>query len=300
MELRHVKYFIAVAEELNFGRAAARLHIAQPPLSVQIRDLEKDLGVRLFDRAGRGTTLTPEGEVFLLEARQICAQVCRARRAVNQAAAGELGRLRVAGTPYAFTEALPLVIPRFRRENPNILLDLRETGTRESLDSLRAGTLDVAFVRQGDPVDGLEVLPVRTGRFEAVVPLGHRLAGAGPIGIADLASEPFVVTARDISPYYYDQTLSALAAARVTPHTVIEATSIQAALSYVACGMGVSLAPDSGKSMHSKRVEWIPLQQAVMSTELALSWSCGPIPQCLDRFLKIAREEVPVHAPAVL
>jgi DNA-binding transcriptional LysR family regulator len=239
--------------------------------------------------------------VFLSEARQICDQVSRARRAVNQAAVGELGRLRVAGVPYAFMEVLPLVIPRFRQENPNILLDLREAGTQESLDSLRAGTLDVAFVRQGDPVDGLEILPVRTSRFEAVVPLGHRLAGVGPIEIVDLAFEPFVVTSRHISPYYYDQTLSALAAAGITPHTVIEATSIQAQLGYVACGMGVSLAPASWKSMHSKYVEWLPLKQAVISTEVALAWASGSIPQVLDRFLKIVREEaVADHGAAIL
>ncbi len=130
MELRHIRYFIAVAEELNFGRAAARLHMAQPPLSAQIQALEKELGVRLFDRTGRGTTLTREGEVFLLEARQICDQVSRARRAVHQTAAGDLGRLRVAGVPYAFMRELPMVIPRFRRANPNILLDLRESGIK--------------------------------------------------------------------------------------------------------------------------------------------------------------------------
>ncbi|AXL92224.1 hypothetical protein C4J65_31030 [Streptomyces sp. CB09001] len=291
MELRHVRYFIAVAEELNFGRAAARLHIAQPPLSVQIQALEKDLGVKLFDRTGRRTTLTREGEVFLLEARQICDQVSRARRAVNQAAVGEIGCLRVAGVPYAFAEMLPMVIPRFRLENPNMIVDLREAGTQESLDSLLAGTVDVGFVREGDPVDGLAVLPVRTGRFEAVVPAGHRLAGAGPIEITDLAFEPFVLTARHISPYYYDQTLSALATAGITPHTVIEATSIQAQLGYVACGMGVSLAPTSGTSVSSKYIARVSLKQEIISTELAVAWASGPIPHALDNFLKIVREE---------
>lgn len=292
MELRHVRYFIAVAEELNFGRAAARLHMAQPPLSAQIQALEKELGVRLFDRTGRGTTLTREGEVFLLEARQICDQVSRARRAVNQTAAGDLGRLRVAGVPYAFMQELPMVIPRFRRENPNIVLDLREAGTQESLDSLLAGTLDVAFVRQGDPVEGLEILTLRAGRFEAVVPVGHRLAGVGSIEIVDLAFEPFVVTSRHVSPYYYDQTLSALAAAGITPRTVIEATSIQAQIGYVACGMGVALVPISGMSMHSKYVAWVSLKQPIISTEVAVAWASGPIPQVLDNFLKIVREEV--------
>ncbi|TXN30566.1 LysR family transcriptional regulator [Lacisediminihabitans profunda] len=295
LELRHVRYFIAVAEELNFGRAAARLHMAQPPLSAQIQALEKELGVRLFDRTGRGTTLTREGEVFLLEARQITDQVSRARRAVNQTAAGDLGRLRVAGVPYAFLEELPMVVPRFRRENPNIVLDLRESGTQESIDSLLAGTLDIAFVRAGDPVEGLEILPMRTGRFEAIVPVGHRLVGVGPIDIADLAFEPFVVTSRDISPYYYDQSLSALANAGVTPRTVIEATSIQAQIGYVACGMGVSLVPTSGMSRRSKYVEWIALSQPIISTEVAVAWAVGPIPRVMERFLDIVREEVEVE-----
>jgi DNA-binding transcriptional LysR family regulator len=290
MELRHVRYFIAVAEELNFGRAAARLHMAQPPLSAQIQALEKELGVKLFDRSGRGTTLTREGEVFLLEARQITDQVSRARRAVNQSAAGDLGRLRVGGVPYAFLEELPMVVPRFRRENPNIVLDLRESGTQESIDALLAGTLDIAFIREGDPIDGLEIIPMRTGRFEAIVPVGHRLAGNGPIDVVDLAFEPFVVTSRHISPYYYDQTLSALASAGVSPRTVIEATSIQAQIGYVACGMGVSLVPTSGMSLNLKYVEWLPLTQPIVSTEVAVTWAAGPIPLVMERFLTIVRE----------
>lgn len=290
MEFRHVRYFIAVAEELNFGRAAARLHMAQPPLSAQIQALEKELGVKLFDRTGRGTTLTREGEVFLLEARQITDQVSRARRAVNQTAAGDLGRLRVGGIPYAFREELPAVVPRFRRENPNIVFDLRESGTQESIEALLAGTLDVAFVREGDPVEGLETIPMRTGRFEAIVPASHRLAGIGPIDVADLAFEPFVVTSRHISPYYYDQTLSALATAGVTPRTVIEATSIQAQIGYVACGMGVSLVPSSGMTRNSKYVAWVPLTQSIVSTEVAVAWASGPIPLVMEHFLAIVRE----------
>jgi DNA-binding transcriptional LysR family regulator len=298
MELRHVRYFIAVAEELNFGRAAARLRIAQPPLSVQIHDLEKYLGVKLFDRTGRGTRLTREGEVFLLEARQICDQVSRARRAVNQSAAGDIGRLRVAGVPYAFAHELPMVIPRFRREKPNILLDLRELGTQESLDALLSGTLDAAFVREGDPVDGLEILPVRSARFEAVVPIDHRLSGVGPIEITDLSAEPFVVTSRHISPYYYDQTLSILATAGITPRTVIEASSIRAQLGYVACGMGVALVPESTVSMRTNYVEWVPLKQRIISVEVAAAWVSGPMHHVVDHFIKIVREETgsqPMH-----
>jgi len=290
MELRHIRYFIAVAEELNFRRAAVRLHMAQPPLSVQIQDLERHLGVRLFDRSGRRVSLTREGEVFLLEARQICEQVSRASHAVHQAAAGELGRLRVAGVPYAFKRELPTIIPMFRRENPNILVDLREAGTQDSLDALAAGALDVAFVRQGDPVEGLEILPLRTGRFEAVLPLGHRLAGAGAIDLADLAPDPFVVTSRRSSPYYHDQTLSALSAAGITPRAVIEATSIQAQLGFVACGMGVSLAPASARSIQPHHVVWLPLKQTVTFIEVAAAWNSGPVPCVLEPFLAIVRK----------
>ncbi len=302
MELRHLRYFIAVAEELNFGRAAARLHIAQPPLSVQIQQLEKDLGVRLLDRTARGTRLTREGEVFLVEARQICEQVSRARRVVNQAAIGDLGRLRVAGVPSAFMEELPMVIPRFRRENPGIILDLREGGTQESLDALLAGAVDIAFVREGDPVEGIEIMPVRTGCFEAVVPVGHRLAGKTTIDIGELAFEPFVVTSREISPYYYDQTLAALASAGITPRTVIEATSIHAQIGYVACGVGVSLVPSPGTAPRSKFVERVPLAQTIVSTEVAVAWAAGPEPQVVQHFLAIVRDEefdsiVPAYQP---
>jgi DNA-binding transcriptional LysR family regulator len=292
MELRHLRYFVAVAEELNFSRAAARLHMAQPPLSVQIQDLEKDLGVKLFHRTGRGTTLTHEGEVFLQEARAICEQVSRARRAVYQAASGQLGRLRVAGVPAAFIEDLPRVIPRFRRENPSIMLDLREGGTQQSLDSLLAGNLDVAFVREGDPVEGLEILPVRVGHFELIVTPGHPLAKRDLVDLEELAVEPFVVTSRNISPYYYDQTITALASAGITPRTVIEASSIQAQIGYVACGMGVALVPTTGRLMHSQGVEWVSLRHAIASTEIAVAWVSGPIPEVVSIFLTLVREEL--------
>jgi DNA-binding transcriptional LysR family regulator len=266
--------------------------MAQPPLSVQIQDLEKDLGVKLFHRTGRGTTLTREGEVFLHEARAICEQVSRARRAVYQAASGQLGRLRVAGVPAAFIEDLPRVIPRFRRENPNIMLDLREGGTQQSLDSLLAGNLDVAFVREGDPVEGLEILPVRVGHFELIVTPGHPLAKRDVVDLEELAVEPFVVTSRNISPYYYDQTITALASAGVTPRTVIEASSIQAQIGYVACGMGVALVPTTGHLMHSHGVEWVSLRRAIASTEIAVAWVAGPIPEVVSIFLTLVREEL--------
>jgi DNA-binding transcriptional LysR family regulator len=203
--------------------------------------------------------LTREGEIFLLEARQILDHVDKARRAVNQTAAGELGRLRVAGVPHAFTEMLPSIIPRFRREKPNILLDLRHGATQESLDAVLAGSLDVAFVRQEEPMEGLEVLPLTSGVFEVVVPAGHRFASAGLVNIADLVAEPFVMPSRNKSPCYYRQTLSILMAAGIAPRTVLEADSMQAQLGYVACGMGVALVPTSGHWIHTRNVSWVPL-----------------------------------------
>jgi DNA-binding transcriptional LysR family regulator len=235
-----------------------------------------------------------------MEARQICDQVSRARRAVNQAAAGELGRLRVAGVPLAFLDALPLVVPKFRKDNPNIVLDLREASTHESIDALLTGAVDVALVRVGDPINGLEILPLRTGRFEVAVPPDHRLATATSIELAELAYEPFVMTARNISPYYYDQTLSALAAAGITPRTVIEASSIQAQLGYVACGMGVSLVPGSGIPVHNHRAVLVPLEETISSTELAVAWVAGPTSLVLDHFVKMVREEVAEDHAAVL
>jgi hypothetical protein len=121
IELRHIKYFIAVAEELNFSREAARLHIAQPPLSVQIQDLERRLGVQLFDRSGRRTALTPEGEVFLMEVREIIEQVSPASHAVNQVAHGALGRVRVTGISSAFPTVLADIVPGFRAERPHLM-----------------------------------------------------------------------------------------------------------------------------------------------------------------------------------
>jgi DNA-binding transcriptional LysR family regulator len=292
IELRHIKYFIAVAEELNFSRAAARLHIAQPPLSVQIQDLERRLGVQLFDRSGRRTALTPEGEVFLMEVREIIDQVSRASHAVNQVAHGELGRLRVTGISSAFPTVLAEIVPGFRAEHPNIVLDLREYGTQQGIDALHAGSVDVAFVRLGSPVDGLEIEEIQTSYFEAVVPFDHGLAGKSSVDLAELAAEPAIVTARHISPYYYDSTIAAFANAGVSPRTVVEATSIAGQLNYVACGMGVSLVPATFKATSPPRVRWIPLRQSVVSTELAIAWASGHTSRILDRFLQFTRQSL--------
>lgn len=291
MELRHVRYFIAVAEELNFNKAAARLHIAQPPLSTQIKDLERELGVRLFNRTTRGTTLTPEGDIFLLEARQILDQVNRARRAVNQSASGELGRLRVIGVAHAFSEMLPRVVSRFRREHPNVVLDIQQGATQEGLDAVLSGTADAAFVRQGESMAGLQVMPLTFGQFEAVVPIDHRLASAARVGIKDLVNESFVMPARAVSPYYYHQTLSILTNAGIAPRTVLEVNSMQAQLGCVACGMGVALVQASGKDFRMTNVSWIPLEATVTSVELAVAWRAGTSTPALGYLLGLAKQE---------
>src|SRR4029450_6504614 len=195
MELRHLRYFVAVAEELHFGRAAARLHIAQPPLSRQIRDLEREVGTALFERVPRGVALTPAGRAFLPEARLTLAQAARAQRTAERAGRGEIGRLRVGFVEAAtYSRVLPEVLGFFRMHLPNIGISLFEMDSHQQADAFRDGRIDLG-VLHSVPADAdrlRPVEPVYTDAMIAAIPGTHRLAEQPRFSLANCAGEPFV------------------------------------------------------------------------------------------------------------
>jgi DNA-binding transcriptional LysR family regulator len=297
MELRHVRYFVAVAEELHFGRAAIRLHIAQPPLSVQIQSLERMLGVSLFDRGNRKIRLTKEGEVFLIEARRLLEQSERATRAVHQVASGKLGSLNIAGVSSAFYDLLPEVIPRYRSENPHVVVMLREMDTAEAMEALREGVIDVAFTRSDEADDDIELRRLNQEDFFVAVPTNHILATRTEVELSDLAKEPFIMPRRSVSPSYYDQMLTAVRAAGFSPRISHESLTIQSQVSFVACGLGVALVPASARLLRAHNVAWIPLASPVSITELVVAWPKGDVPPAVSNFLSILGEVVRATEP---
>lgn len=297
MELRRVRYFVVVAEELNFGRAATRLRMAQPPLSVQIQGLEKELGVKLFDRNPRGVRLTKEGEIFLGEARVLLEQAEHAQRAVHRTADGTMGTLNVGGVSSAFHAVLPKVVPAYRRHFPDVDLRLKELDTARAVEELRAGTLDLAFVRAGSSDDDLELKPIQEDVFCLAVPEDHALAHQDSVDLADLSAALFVMPKRAVSPDFYDHTLTTLRTAGFSPKVAFEGASIQSMLSFVACGLGIALVPSSSRAWLVSSVKYVPLRHRVAFIEIAALWSKARLPVSLRNFQRLLED---IFEPSVV
>jgi len=252
MELRHLRYFIAVAEELHFGRAAEQLGISQPPLSQQIQALEEELGVRLFERTNRRVALSEVGRLFLPEARQVLAQLEQAVAVARRAQRGELGELKVGFTSSApFTSTIPRAIRAFRQACPEVYLDLRELSSRGVAEAVHEGRLQVGVLRPLAPLpEELVALELFAEPLVVVLPVGHPLAGgADGVRLAELGEEPFVFFPRSFGTGLYDQLLELARAAGFVPRIVQEASEAMTLIGLVATGLGVTVLPASFSRM---------------------------------------------------
>jgi DNA-binding transcriptional LysR family regulator len=255
MELRHIRYFIAVAEEGHVTRAAERLGMQQPPLSQQIRALERELGVQLLRRKPRGVELTEAGRAFLADARAILAHIDHAFATTQRTARGELGRIAVGFTSSApFHPFVPRVIRAFRDMLPQVALTLEESGTTELIDSLRHQRIDAAFIRT--PVanpEGLAVHPLLEEPMVVALPQGHATARSGNadavLPLTSLADETFIVYRRPSGPGLYDAIFAACHASGFSPRVGQEAPRIVATLNLVAAGLGIAVVPASLQRM---------------------------------------------------
>jgi len=257
-DLRQLRYFVAVAEELHFGRAAERVGIAQPPLTQQIQKLEAGLGCRLFER-GRKTVLTDGGAALLEEARRILAQVDRAVEVTRRAARGQTGVLRVGAPPSVLLTALPIAIRKYRRRFPEVQFTLREMSTSAIEDAVRREEIDLGFLRETRPGPPLASRMMFEEPVVAVLPAAHPLAARRTITLASMRVEPFVFFPRQLGPAFYDRLTGFCAQAGFAPHVVQEATQWQTVVSFVEAGMGVSLAPGCVRRFRWKGVVYRPL-----------------------------------------
>jgi DNA-binding transcriptional LysR family regulator len=243
VELRHLRYFVAVAEELHFGRAAKRLHLAQPPLSQQIRKLEEIVGHALFTRTSREVKLTSAGEAFLNRARRTLRHVEEDLEEARSVGRGEIGFLRVGFIGSSMLTKLPATLGRYRRQFPQVNLQLKEFHTSGVIQALLETTLDVGFLRDSGPTEGLEVEPLFSESFIVVVPSKHPLAERKTFTGAELRDEHFVLFTPLASQRAWDKTASICEAHGYRPNVVQEAPQWLTIMRLVGAGLGVSIAP---------------------------------------------------------
>lgn len=291
IDLRHMRYFIAVAEELHFGRAAEKLYIAQPPLSQQIKQLEQQIGVQLLIRNRRRVRLTEAGAIFLEQARRTLAQAEFAVQAAQSAAAGEPGNIDIGFVSSAtYHDAIPAIIRIFRERHPRVVLTLHELTSAEQAEALRDGAIHVGFVR---PPVGDETLTLETVLMEplvAALPTSHALAGNPVISITSLANDLFVMLPRHLNLSLYDQIIAACQSAGFTPRVAQEAIQLQTITSLVAAGIGVSLVPASLRNVRRAGVVYKRLIDAESRIEMAAAYRADHPSPALHLFLDVVRE----------
>lgn len=243
IEIRHLRYFLAVAETLHFGKAAEKLRMAQPPLSQQIKNLERILGYSLFDRTTRGVKLTAAGSFFAERARATILKLQDDLEVTRRLASGKEGILNIGFSGSVMLTALPKAIKVYRRLRPQVELRLRELVTAEQIPALHDGTLAIGFLRDGEPRDGLCLETVVREPYLAVLPAHHKLAKNKSVAPGDLRGEPFVLFARRMGNLAYDRTMACCEEAGFRPTLVQEAPQWPTVLCLVAAGLGISLAP---------------------------------------------------------
>ena len=295
MELRHLRYFIAVAEEGHVTRAAQRLGIQQPPLSQQIRALERELGVQLFRRKPRGVELTDAGKVFLERSREILEDVDRALASTRRTARGEQGRVVVGFTSSApFHPFVPRVIRAFREMSPLVSLILEESGSNELVQGLHNESIDAAFIRSPEAdLVGLVVRPLLEEDMVVALPAGHRLARDEhvPLPLDALASETFVLYKRPGGPGLYDTIIAACRNAGFSPRVGQEAPRILSTLNLVAAGIGVSIVPASLRRLQMDGVMYRKLSGSTqLKAPLILACRPGENSAAVQRFIDLVQK----------
>ncbi|MBW4479164.1 MAG: LysR family transcriptional regulator [Tolypothrix brevis GSE-NOS-MK-07-07A] len=289
MELRHLRYFVTLAEELHFGRAAERLHIAQPPLSQQIRQLETELGFELFHRTKRKVELSEAGQVFLDEVQQIFKQLEQAIQVGRQTSRGEMGQLVIGFVSSAPYNILPKILRAFRGSVPGVRLELHELTTNEQLRWLRESRIDVGFVRPPIEDDILNFETIFQESLIIALPDTHLLANQCNVCLRSLKNEPFILFPRLLAPGLYDLIISLCLQAGFSPNVTQEAIQMQTIVSLVAGGLGIAIVPESLQNLQRTGLVYKAVKEATPKTAIAIIWRKNDTSATVQKFLEIVR-----------
>jgi DNA-binding transcriptional LysR family regulator len=288
--VRHLWLFLAVAEEQNFGRAAKRLGMSQPPLTEQIQVLENALKVKLFVRSRRGAQLTPIGQAILPAVRKFAEQMARLELAVSEATTGQKAILTIGAISSAMVELLPPFLSRLRDLHPSLTIAVREIDSADAIPEIESGDIDLAFARLSGELGGsIESLTLTNDRLAVALPGTHRLAALPKIKLKDLAGQTFVMFARPVSPAYYDSIISACHAKGFSPRILHEVRTVAAQVAFVGCGQGVAFVPGGLKHAASEGVVIRPLAEKV-HVVTAAAWSTTRMNPALNLALEVLRE----------
>lgn len=289
MELRHLRTFVTLSEELHFGVAAARLNVAQPALSQQIKRLEKELGVRLLSRNSRKVELTPEGAMLVGWAQRTLDDADSMKRLANRAAQGEVGVLRIGAVSPATFEILPLALQRFVETSPDVEVQLQITDTPQQVDALRAKQLDIGLLRPWVDNDEIRTVELYDERMLAAVPSRHPLADRASVPVRELREEPFISYRRQRADGYNRMIEDICQAAGFVPDIQRELDEIYTIVAMVAAGLGVALLPRPVRNLRIPGVVYLGLEDEQAHAPLCLGWVQGRLSQLASNFAGIAK-----------
>lgn len=289
MELRSLRYFTTLADELHFGRAAKRLSITQPPLSQTIASLERELGVRLFERTRRKVALTHAGTAFLEEARATLARAAQAVQVAQRADRGEVGRLTLAYLAATAYSLLPLVLRDFARSFPGVTLELRELTLPQQFEALLRGDVEVGLLRPPVVYAELDSETILQERFVLALPARHPLTALRRVPARRIAGEPFVMFPRQPGLVFHDLVLGFCLRSGFKPHVAQEANQTHTVVGLVSAGIGVALVPASAQKIGLAGVAYRPLREATPAARTAVAWRRLDSSPVVKAFLEVAR-----------
>jgi DNA-binding transcriptional LysR family regulator len=296
IELRHLRYFVTVAEELHFGRAAQRLHLSQPPLSQQIRKLEQLLGYSLFERTSRSVSLTAAGEALFESARRALRNVQRDIEETRSIGRGEVGSLHVGFIGSGMLTSLPSIFRSYREAYPRVRLHLHESFTARVIEGLQDGSLDAGILRDGDPVKGLHATTIFSEPFVAVLPATHPRAKQKSISPAALRDEPFVYYPPSAGTRAFEKPLAIFERYGFRPRIVQEASHWLSILRLIGAGLGVSVAPECVRRIASPEVVCLDLRESNAVSNMELAWVEGESRAIVAQFAQLVRR-APLDSP---